>query len=66
MREAGRVGYLAFGVFLLFLGTVLAVSGNPVLLWAGWVCFGLGAVLAVAHVAVGPRRVGGGRPGERA
>lgn len=61
------MGYLAFGVFLLFVGTVLAVSGSPLLLGAGWVCLGLGAVLAVVHFAIGPaRRVPPPRTGERA
>lgn len=50
------MGFLAFGIFLLLLGALLALAGVDLLLWAGWVCLALGAILTVMHVAVGPRR----------
>ena len=52
--RAGRVGYLAFGIFLLLLGGTLAMTGVPLLLSSGWITVALGAILVVAHVAVGP------------
>ena len=57
------MGLLAFGIFLLVVGAALAFAelaplggfGAP-LMWAGWVCLALGAILIVAHVATGPKR----------
>lgn len=60
MRDAGRVGDLAFGLFLLLLGVVVASTGTGSFFWAGWISIAFGAILLVAHVAVGPRRTADG------
>lgn len=53
------MGFLAFGIFLLLVGLALSVTPIGFLIWAGWICIALGAILIVAHLAIGPKR----RPG---
>lgn len=61
----GRVGFLAFGLFLLVVGLgVLLIPGGSLattLAWTGGVVLAMGLVLVILHVAVGPRRSHGGR-----
>jgi len=56
------MGLLAFGIVLILVGIVLSftnllglagISGS--LVWLGWVCIGLGVILAIAHLFMGRR-----------
>lgn len=47
---------LAFGIFLLLLGGFATLTPLATL---GWSLLASGAILTVAHVAVGPRRPAG-------
>lgn len=57
------MGLLAFGIVLIVLGVILAATNllgfaalGGTLVWLGWICLGIGIVLAILHFLMGPRR----------
>lgn len=57
------MGLLAFGIVLILVGIVLSftnvlglagIAGS--LVWLGWICLGIGVLLAILHFVMGPRR----------
>ena len=57
------MGLLAFGILLVIIGLALGVTnflGLGLLAdefwWIGWLIFGIGLILAIVHMAMGPRR----------
>lgn len=72
MPEAGRVGFLAFGILLLLVGGALALADllppGPLLgplIYTGWTLLALGTTLVIVHVAVGPPRGPGSGEAQR-
>ena len=57
------MGFLAFGIVLILVGIVLAFTNvlgfaalGGTLVWLGWICLGIGVILAILHFVIGPRR----------
>lgn len=61
--DLGSMGFLALGIVLIILGVVLSFTNlfgfaglGGSLVWIGWICIGIGLVLAILHFVMGPRR----------
>lgn len=57
------MGFLAFGIVLILVGIVLAFTNalgfaalGGTLVWLGWICLGIGVILAILHFAMGGTR----------
>lgn len=57
------MGFLAFGILLIVVGVVLSFTNllglaglGGSLAWIGWICLGIGVILAILHFIMGPRR----------
>lgn len=57
------MGFLAFGILLIVAGVLLAFTNalglgglGDTFVWLGWICLGIGVILAILHFVMGPRR----------
>ena len=57
------MGFLALGILLIVVGVLLAFTNalgfaalGGTLVWLGWICLGIGIILAILHFVMGPRR----------
>lgn len=57
------MGFLAFGILLIVVGVLLSFTNllglaglGGSLQWIGWICLGIGVILAILHFVMGPRR----------
>jgi hypothetical protein len=56
------MGFLSLGIVLILIGIVLAFTNalgfaalGGSLVWLGWICLGIGIILAILHFVMGPR-----------
>ena len=54
------MGFLTFGIVLILVGVVLAFTNalgfaslGASFVWIGWICLGIGVILAILHFAMG-------------
>lgn len=57
------MGFLAFGILMIVVGVILAFTNvlglgglGDSFVWVGWICLGIGIILAILHFVMGPRR----------
>lgn len=57
------MGFLTFGIVLILVGVVLAFTNalgfaalGGTFVWIGWICLGIGVILAILHFAMGGSR----------
>jgi amino acid transporter len=57
------MGFLSLGIVLIVVGILLAFTNlmgfaalGGALVWLGWICIGIGIILAILHFVLAPRR----------